>query len=324
MMFESRPPALPVDMPLIVDLSARAEVVDQTDFASSAPALEGALARPGVDLQRDLRLWFDAAGQPLAFALLDRRQDDQQIDALLWMRVLPERRAPELDRTLIGWGAERLRQVGAECGLPTRLAVGVGGADHQRLALLVEQNFSPLRYFLRMERPIDGPLAPPQLPAGFTLRAVAGDHEAEAWAELFNLSFVDHWNFHPLSAERLRGIWQEPLYNRELDLVLVAPDGVLAAFCACERDPDDPERAAWIEALGTRRGYRGLGLGRAVLLAGLAALQGAGAQVARLTVDAESPTGATRLYESAGFRETRRSVRMARPLEPPGPRAGAV
>lgn len=30
-------------------------------------------------------------------------------------------------------------------------------------------------------------------------------------------------------------------------------------------------------------------------------------------VDAESLTGATHLYETAGFKETRRSLRMARP-----------
>lgn len=317
MTFVRRAPALPADLAIIAELSARSEAVDQTDFPSSEPALAGMLARPGLDLQHDVQLWLDTERRPVAFTLLARTQDAQQLEGLLWMRVLPERRGPELDRELIDWGAGRLRQVGAEQGMPTCLAVGAGGADNRRIAVLEEQGFRPIRYFLRMERQLGGPLESPQLPAGFTLRSMAGEQEAEAWAALFNQSFVDHWNFHPVSVERLRSIWQEPLYNRELDLVAVAPDGVLAAFCACELNPDDPERAGWIEVLGTRRGYRGVGLGRAVLLAGLARLRQAGAEVARLTVDAESPTGATRLYETAGFRETRRSVRMARPLEAP-------
>lgn len=315
MSFVRRPPELPADLALIVELSARSEAIDQTDFASSEPALVGMLARPQIDLQHDVQLWFDAQRQLIAFTVLDRIQNEQQIDGLLWMRVLPERRAPELDRTLIAWGSERLRQIGAERGRPTRLAVGAGGTDIQRLTVLEEQGFRPIRYFLRMERSIAEPLLPPQLPVGFALRPVAGDHEAEAWAELFNQSFVDHWDHHPLSVEGLRRVWQQPLYARELDLVVVAPDGVLAAFCVCEVNPDDPERAGWIEVLGTRRGYRGRGLGRALLQAGLAQLQQKGVQTVRLIVDAESPTGATRLYEAADFRETRRSVRMARPLE---------
>jgi ribosomal protein S18 acetylase RimI-like enzyme len=57
-----------------------------------------------------------------------------------------------------------------------------------------------------------------------------------------------------------------------------------------------------IGLLGTRRGFRKLGLGRAMLLAGMLALRSAGASTARLGVDAANPSGATRLYESVGFR----------------------
>lgn len=316
MTLESRPPALPDDLPAIAELSARSEAIDQLDFPSSEPALAGLFARPGLDLQHDLRLWLDG-GRPVAFAMLDQRKDEQQHTGLLWMRVLPKLRSAEIGAQMIDWGAERLRQIGATHGVATRLASGSGGDDTWRVALLEAHGFSPIRYFLRMERPLAEPPEPPQLPAGFTLRPVAGEHEAAAWAELYNQSFIDHWDHHPLSVERLRSIWAEPLYRRELDLLAVAPDGVLAAFCACELNPDEPDGAGWIEALGTRRGYRGIGLGRAVLLAGLAALHTAGARLARLIVDAESPTGATRLYEAAGFQITRRSVRMARPPEPP-------
>lgn len=55
--------------------------------------------------------------------------------------------------------------------------------------------------------------------------------------------------------------------------------------------------------LGTRRGFRKLGLGRAMLLSGLQALQQAGVETALLGVDSENPSGALHLYESAGFRQ---------------------
>lgn len=317
MTFESRPPVPTSDLAALAALAARSEAIDQLDAQSSEKALAGIFTQPGLDPQRDLRLWLDGQGRVVAFAMLNPIASEHLLDGFLWMPVLPELRDTALAGEVIGWASERLRQLGAERGLTTRLATGANVVDSWRIGLLEAHGFSPIRYFLRMERPFAEPVGRPQFPAGFTLRPVAGEHEAEAWAELFNQSFVDHWNFHPLTVERLRGIWAEPLYRRDLDLVVVAPDGALAAFCACDVDPEDADGAGWIAALGTRRGYRSQGLGRAALLAGLAALEGAGARVARLIVDAESPTGATRLYEAAGFTETRRSMRMARPATEP-------
>ena len=56
-----------------------------------------------------------------------------------------------------------------------------------------------------------------------------------------------------------------------------------------------------IIAWGAGRGYRKIGLGRAMLLAGMHRLKAAGVDTAVLGVDAENPTGALRLYESVGF-----------------------
>lgn len=57
----------------------------------------------------------------------------------------------------------------------------------------------------------------------------------------------------------------------------------------------------WIETLGTRRGFRGIGIGRALLLAGMLRLRAEGLDTALLGVDATNPTGATNLYRSVGF-----------------------
>jgi len=53
---------------------------------------------------------------------------------------------------------------------------------------------------------------------------------------------------------------------------------------------------------------------RTPLLAGLHVLKEAGIESAALGVDAESPTGATRLYESMGFVERRRYILYRRAL----------
>jgi len=57
--------------------------------------------------------------------------------------------------------------------------------------------------------------------------------------------------------------------------------------------------------LGVRRPWRRLGLGFALLKHAFRQLHDRGKVGACLGVDAENPTGATRLYESAGMRVAR-------------------
>jgi ribosomal protein S18 acetylase RimI-like enzyme len=59
--------------------------------------------------------------------------------------------------------------------------------------------------------------------------------------------------------------------------------------------------AGYVDSLGTLRAYRGRGLGRALLLTSFAEFYRRGHRKVTLGVDAESPTGALGLYESAGM-----------------------
>jgi ribosomal protein S18 acetylase RimI-like enzyme len=123
---------------------------------------------------------------------------------------------------------------------------------------------------------------------------------------MFNQTFIDHWNHHDWTVESYINWLKVPHYRQDIDLLAVAPDGTFAGFCVCMIDPDDNREnnrsEGWIDILGTRRGFRKIGLGRALLLEGMKALKANGIEVAVLGVDAENPTGALGLYESVGFR----------------------
>jgi mycothiol synthase len=176
-----------------------------------------------------------------------------------------------------------------------------------RQGVLERHGFSPVRYWFKMARDLNEPIPEPQLPEGFILRHVQDEKDGELWVDVFNWSFIDHWNHHDLSMEEYRHYVSSPKYNKERDLVAVAPDGTFAAFCFCWIDPEDNEhnnrKEGWIDILGTRRGYRNKGLGTAMLLAGMHLLKADGMDTAVLGVDAENPTGALRLYESVGFKQ---------------------
>ena len=61
------------------------------------------------------------------------------------------------------------------------------------------------------------------------------------------------------------------------------------------------ERKGRISMIGTDPDYRGRGVGKRVLLAGLAHLKSKGLRVAELTVDSENKAACT-LYRSVGFK----------------------
>lgn len=306
-----RPYAGETDLQPITDLINICDTVDQQDDNYSVDDLRLEFTAPHLDQARDLRLWEDAQGQLTGFGQLQMRaagQDShQEIDGFLYFCVHPDARGSDVESDIIAWASERLREVGRARGLPIKLRASF--RDHVTYArsILEQHGFTVARYFFRMARPLDDLIPEPQFPASFTVRHVASDADVERWVEMYNLSFIDHWNFHPTTIEEHKHWLTSPNYRSEQDLIAVAPDGTFAAFCFCDINPEDNQRNqrndGWIAVLGTRRGFRNIGLGRAMLLAGLHRLKADGADTAKLGVDAENPTGALRLYESVGFRK---------------------
>ena len=94
-----------------------------------------------------------------------------------------------------------------------------------------------------------------------------------------------------------------PLYRRDLDLVAVAPDGELAAFCTVWFD--DVLRSAVFEPVGTHPAHQRRGLGKAVMTEGLRRAARLGATVASVS---SYSAGAHALYASLGFADDLRSA----------------
>jgi ribosomal protein S18 acetylase RimI-like enzyme len=76
--------------------------------------------------------------------------------------------------------------------------------------------------------------------------------------------------------------------------------GSIVGVCACSLTGDVGE----VAGLRVRATWRRRGLGLALLRHAFGEFHRRGARTARLSVDAESPTGAPRLYERAGMRVT--------------------
>lgn len=149
-------------------------------------------------------------------------------------------------------------------------------------------------YGLHLRRRLDRETVPPMLPEGFTIRPLAGDSEAEQRAVLHQKAF----NSKNVTVEGYRNVIRAPLYQPDLDLVVVAPDGCFVSFCLCWLDRAN--RVGLFEPVGTHPDYRRLGLARAVMLEGLCRMQARGMESVVIATGAENEASKA-LYAQLGF-----------------------
>jgi mycothiol synthase len=130
---------------------------------------------------------------------------------------------------------------------------------------------------------------------------VPGSADETAWIEVNNRAFSSHPDQSGMTTERLHADLTADWFDPE-GFRLHERDGRLAAFCWTKRHPataDDPAMGE-IYVIGVDPDFQGLGLGRALVVAGLAWLSAVGETVGMLYVDATN-TPARRLYEKLGF-----------------------
>lgn len=300
------------DLDAIAHLINTCEELDRLDEGTSISELQQEFNAPSLDVVRDMRLWEDAEGKLIGFAQLSVSEPGEVIDGWLWFRVHPEARGGDVEAAAIAWGEVRMREVSVMRSSPVKLRSSVRAEDGDRISVLTSCGFKVDRYFFRMARSLSEPIPEPHFPEGFALRQFPGEQDAAAWVEMFNQSFIDHWNHHDLTVDKFKHELAKPDYRNDLDLIAVADDGTFVSFCYCEICVEECDRTGrnegWIACLGTRRGFRKMGLGRAMLLAGLHRLKAAGVATAILGVDAQNSSGALHLYESAGFHNIRDSI----------------
>lgn len=289
----------------IVDLVQLNEPTRQLDEDTLVCDLQRFFDAPNVDKIRDLKLWRDSKGKLIGFGQLLIAEQNEELEGYLYFDIHPNQHFNSLGSEVIEWSEQRICEIGKELSLPIKLHTRSSYHRNLRRMLLEKQGFTTERSFLTMACSLNQSFFDPNLPTGFQLQQFSGEQDIQTWVKLFNNSFIDHWDHHELTEATVNSWLKNPHYKPQLNLIVVAPDNTLAAFCVGYINQEENTRTGceqgWIKLLGTRRGFRKLGLGRAILLVCMKQLQTFGIEQVKLGVDAESLTSATRLYESVGF-----------------------
>jgi mycothiol synthase len=248
------------------------------------------LSSPAIQEGRDAAFWEDGSGQVVGFAAW------QQYWAALDFFIAPGPDQQAVESALFAWADERFRERDAERRQALPYAVEYRDDDLERLRLAETHGFrlDDGERYVAFAHAL-APLPPtPMPPHGFTLRPLRGEQEAAAYIQTHRAAFQSDSMTNEWRARTLR----TPQYLPDLDLVISAPDGSLAAFCVGWYEPS--RRVAQIEPLGVHPHFQRLGLARILLLEMLHRFQAHGAERALVETDL-ARTPARKAYELVGF-----------------------
>jgi ribosomal protein S18 acetylase RimI-like enzyme len=139
------------------------------------------------------------------------------------------------------------------------------------------------------------PVPNPELPPGWSLRALQGEHEANSRREASHRAFESTMG-DQAHLERYLKFMRSPAYSIQNDLVALTPTGRVASFMVWWPDGSG---VAQIEPFGTHPEFQRQGVGRALLHFALRRMKDEGMRSARVFTDEKSE--ATTFYEGIGF-----------------------
>lgn len=319
------------------DLTARAVTLDDLPLiAALCDAFNGWMNATESHLEEELRVqWgydffhlasdtmavFNAQGLPVGYAeMWDVREPHVNLTG--WACVHPDCMGRGIGTFLADWVEKRARRNirKAPADAQVVLTQSCNSTCQPVIDFLTRRGYQHAHSGYRMRIDFGGPPAEPAVPEGIVIRPI--QDEAEERLALFAKyeAFLDHRGAIEEPFEDYYRRWKDIIRNttyNDPSLWYVAwdgnqPAGMTLNYATTE---DDPEMG-WVHTIGVRRPWRKRGLGLALLQTAFRALYTRGKTRAGLGVDADSLTGATRLYERAGMYVERKFLGYELELRP--------
>jgi mycothiol synthase len=283
-----------------------------TTVAVTAEELKHEWRSPGFELERDAFLVETANGRVVGYEEFFNEHEHATLRTDGY--VHPDFKGRGIGTALLRVVEKRARDEVALAAPDVR--VSLRSTTDQRVIVGLDlhrnEGYQPLRYQWRMEIVLDSPPPEPKFPDGIELRPfIRGEHDVPLW-QAQNEAWRDHWGSHDVSLEE----WKRSRFDDpEFDPTLwqIAWDGDEVAGFSLNRYRMG---IGWIRMLGVRRPWRKRGLGEALLLHSFGEFYKRGTRTIGLGVDAQNPTGATRLYQKVGMYAASEYVTFEKELRP--------
>ena len=268
---------------------------------------------PGRHQERDCLLLFedagDGGGSLLGFCLVfpePSGEDSPGGRCVLNIHVSPGESYEAGWGALVRSGLERTRQVGVAVA---HIALW---PPYDRAGTLEAEGFELARVYWNMNWE-DERVPVVDLPDAYHVRSFT-EGDITAFTATHNSSFAGTWWFSPYTEEQTahRALMANTSYE---GIKLLFHESQMAGYCWTLLMSDGRRRQGVIGSIGLAPEFRGGGISRLILSAGMSYLRSAGADYIRLEVDGKN-VPAIRLYQSMGFQKAGELHRYERRLDP--------
>ena|SRR6185312_14400093 len=309
--FLIRPPTMD-DVKAVTELVNACNIVEVGEPTDSEENIRNGWQMPGFDLAKDAWVVVAPNGKIVARASLGHKD---LVHMYTTPRVHPDYRNLGIEAHLLHLAEERAQHFIPLALEEARISLNswISSANLDLAQVLEQEGFERIRAHWEME--IEFGRMPPaaEWPRNITLHTYQPGQERAVF-EAFDEAFQDHWGHMPENYEAWRH-WTIERGDFDHTLWFIAFDGVeIAGISLCEYELGIP----WVGDLAVRRPWRRQGLAMALLRHSFGEFYRRGSRKARLGVDAQNLSGATRLYERAGMHKAHEAYNYEKEL-----RAGA-
>jgi mycothiol synthase len=168
--------------------------------------------------------------------------------------------------------------------------------------LVLGLGFQFIRHFYELKLDLNNIRLPNLESSEYVIRSLGPD-EADKLTHIQNRAFADSWGFNPNTPDEIAyRINLSSCSPGNIRMVYLKKQAI--GYCWTQIFAEEDTAAGGLKGeihmLGVDPDYRGKGIGRNILLSGLADLKSKGVTIVELTADGEEPV-ALGLYESVGF-----------------------
>ena len=304
MAFDRRPLA-PGDAGDWAALLTAIQHADKSDDYPSEQDLQEAFGQPDQDFARGSMAIYDGRTM-VGYGVLTCRSVAEPVHNMRHEGgVHPSYRGRGFGGELLDWAEQTAVPLHDERfpGRPLSLSSGCLSRNADAVALHEQRGYQPVRWFHSMTRDLSAAIPAAMIPAGVEISGYAPER-AEHALLVRNESFRDHWESTETSTQSWARFLASPAFRPGLSFLAYEGSEPLGMLISREHDAYNRatgHRDLHIALVGTRAAGRKRGIATALLMTAMSAARAEGYDQASLGVDADSLTGAVRLYERAGF-----------------------
>lgn len=305
MMSFGRRPLAPGEAGEWATLLTAIQDADGSGEHSSEQDLREAFGSPSQDFASGSIAIYDGRTMVGYGVLTCRSEADPAHDMRHEGGVHPSYRGRGVGGELLDWAEKAAVPLhdGRFPGRPLSLSSGCLSSNTGAVVLHEQRGYQPARWFHNMVRDLSAPVPPAVVPPGVEIAGYTPDM-AEHARLVRNEAFRDHWGSTETSAESWAHFLASGAFRPRFSFLAYRGAEPLGMLISREHEATTAvtgRRELYIALVGTRAAGRKQGIATALLNTAMSAARADGYDRAALGVDADSLTGAVRLYERVGF-----------------------